>query len=115
MTDRFLRARQRRLLRGTVRGTTGKFRNFGDEDLILVAPVDKDLVFSHDYLRLGLAATEPHTNGPLSAGARSRPLLAGGERGSPVSRSLEYRRLHPDRTCERSCIGPPDSSRGRRE
>jgi hypothetical protein len=41
-----------------VRGTTGKFRNFGDEDLILVAPVDKDLVFSHDYLRLGLAATE---------------------------------------------------------
>lgn len=45
VTNRFLGTRERGLQRGTVRRATGELGHFRDEDLILIAPVDNDLVF----------------------------------------------------------------------
>jgi hypothetical protein len=65
VTSRLLDARQRGFLRGTVRRGTGKLRQFGDEHLILIAPVDNNLVFGH-HLRGALARAESKANGTLA-------------------------------------------------
>jgi hypothetical protein len=53
--NRFLGACQRGFLGGPVRGATGEFRHFGDEHLILVAPIDNDLVFSRQKYPMAFA------------------------------------------------------------
>ena len=47
--DDGVRVFERGLLGRTIGGATGQFRHFGDERIVLCAPIDDDFVFGHNF------------------------------------------------------------------